>query len=41
MYYMYNIQNDAISMQYIHCTYNQSTYPNVDHNQDGKTWSTS
>ncbi len=41
MYYMYNIQNDAISMQYIHYTYNQSAYPNVDHNRDGKTWSTS
>ncbi len=25
----------TISMSYIHCTYNQSTYPDIDHDQHG------
>ncbi len=43
MYRLYknNIKkNHTISMSDIHCTYNQSTYPNIGHNQHGQTWST-
>ncbi len=30
----------TIPMLYIQYTYDQSTYPNVDHSQHGQTWST-
>ncbi len=30
----------TISMSYIHCTYDLSTYPNVDHSQHGQNWLT-
>ncbi len=38
---MYDLYTNSIKtyhdilMSYIHYTYNQSTYPNVDHNQHG------
>ncbi len=43
MYYLYTNSiktNDTILMPYIHYTNDQSTYPNVDHNQHGQTGST-
>jgi len=32
--------DDTISMLYIHCTYDHSTYLNIDHSQHGQTLST-